>query len=70
MECSEAEFMNEQTVSLRFLGIILRVFRLEVFVCNVYILIRIRILIRVLGSLHWIKDLDPYTTYNYRSLQR
>jgi hypothetical protein len=36
--CTEAEFMNdERTISLRFLGIVLRVFRLEVFVYKVYI---------------------------------
>jgi hypothetical protein len=34
------------------------------------ILIRIRIQIRILGSVHWITDLEPYSTYIYRSLQR
>ncbi len=35
--CTEAEFMNdERTISLGFLGIILRVLRLEVFVYKVY----------------------------------
>ncbi len=32
---TEAEFMNG-TISLKFLGIILSVFSLEVFLCNVY----------------------------------
>ncbi len=35
--CPKAEFMNVQLISWRFLGIVLKVFRLEVSVCNVYI---------------------------------
>jgi hypothetical protein len=35
LRLSETKFMNVQTISLRFLGIILRVLRLEVSVYNV-----------------------------------